>query len=218
MAPARRARWGRMIATSFPIHRRGGYQPPAYLAIVTRLRPTHLACDSAWLAVCERFRRTHQLPFPRRGRCPHRPAGLRRLSTFAERTRPKPPLCKGIWRAAPEGLTIPQSRFASQLRVAAKPSRPVLPSSKASGCWAAVVASSATGGAPLRAPYTWEPWARRYKRPRATTSPFVRGRFAARTRTARPYGENGEIMQKSCRVQHLSHVPGQFVRPLRKVL
>ena len=57
-----------------------------------------------------------------------------------------------------EGLTIPQSRFASQLRVAAKPSRPVLQSSKASGCWSAVVASSATGGAPLRAPYTGEPW------------------------------------------------------------
>ena len=44
-------------------------------------------------------------------------------------------------------------------RVATRPSRPALRSAKASGCWAAAVAYSATGSAPLRASPQGEAWA-----------------------------------------------------------
>ena len=104
-------------------------------------------------------------------------AWLRCQSAIAEQTDPKPPLGDQgeVARRSRDGgdqnlrlssasghssalgfrqLTTPQSRFASQLRVAAKPSRPALRSAKASGCWAAAVACSATGSAPLRATST----------------------------------------------------------------
>ena len=60
-------------------------------------------------------------------------------------------VCRRRFRAAAavRRHTSP-SRFACP-RVATKPSRPALRSAKASGCPTAAVASSAAGGAPLRA-------------------------------------------------------------------
>ena len=58
-------------------------------------------------------------------------------------------------------LRYPSVRPTACLRVAAKPSRPALRSAKASGCPAAAVAASATGGAPLRASPQGEAWAGR---------------------------------------------------------
>ena len=105
-------------------------------------------------------------PYGENRRIAHKTAGLQR---------PKPPLCKGRWHggAMPEGLTIPQSRFASQLRVAAKPSRPALRPAKVSGCPTAAVAYSATGGAPLQATSTRAAPAASLPKPEHCGRPFA---------------------------------------------
>ena len=143
----------------------------------------------------------------------------RRRRAIVERSSPKPPLgvqgevarsAGGDQNRRIRGLTIPQSRFASQLRVAAKPSRPALRPAKASGCWAAAVASSATGSAPLRALYTRGPLeVRRYKRLFATTTPAAKSRFAARTRDARPYG--GDTPWYVCRRPPTTQQGGRLI-------
>ena len=133
-------------------------------------------------------------------------AWLRCQSAIAEQTDPKPPLGDQgeVARRSRDGgdqnlrlssasghssalgfrqLTTPQSRFASQLRVAAKPCRPALRAGKTSGCWAAAVACSATGSAPLRATSARTP-------PQAgpVAAGAAEGAAWARATDSRPYG------------------------------
>ena len=87
-----------------------------------------------------------------RKRLPLRGAGAERLRgvTAPMASRKVSACARGASAPPPSGRHTSPSRFACP-RVAAKPSRPALRSAKASGCPTAAVASSAAGGAPLRA-------------------------------------------------------------------
>ena len=110
-------------------------------------------------------------------------------------------------------------------RVATWPSRPALRSAKESGCWAAAVAYSATGSAPLRASPQGEAWAAAFDEgaladqasgPMWASAPTRERRrrsgvAARRAADSRPYnGDEGECVRR-----HLSSVTAPRTRDAR---